>query len=402
MPLFQKLKRRILLLAVTLTSLLLLLSFSAIYLTTIGNATRQTNQKLSELEKIGLPAYRSENLEDDYDLSFMLSVDAKGKLQNYYSRCQYPDYQEDFQAAADFALQNGRFGTYRYYHSDWRYHITKDKQGQLVITFLEITDDLTNQRQLLLTLIIVGAGSLVIIFWLSRYFSGRAILPVIEAWERQKRFVADASHELKTPLMTIMSNCEVLEAFEAETIASQREWLDPIKIGASRMADLINHLLTLARLDGTENQEEKTAVDLQRLIHTIVQSQEAKVQAKQLTVQISSLPQDILTYPDTVGQIMTILYDNAVKYTPENGSIQISCQTRPNYLSLTVKNTGQGISAADLPHLFERFYRTDTAHTDGNSYGLGLAIASAAAERVKGQLTVKSQIGEWTAFTLTI
>lgn len=81
---------------------------------------------------------------------------------------------------------------------------------------------------------------------------------------------------------------------------------------------------------------------------------------------------------------MTILYDNAVKYTPENGSIQISCQTRSDCLFLTVKNTGQAISAADLPHLFERFYRTDTAHTDGNSYGLGLAIASAAAERVKG------------------
>lgn len=381
MPLFQKLKRRILLLAVALTNLLLLLSFSAIYLTTIGNATRQTNRKLLELEKIGLPAYRSENLEPDYDLSFMLSVDAKGKLQNYYSRCQYPESQTDFQVAADLALQNGRFGTYRYYHSDWRYHITKDKQGQKVITFLEITDDLTNQRQLLLTLIIVGAGSLVIIFWLCRYFSGRAIQPVIKAWERQKRFVADASHELKTPLMTIMSNCEVLEAFEAETIASQREWLDPIKIGASRMADLINHLLTL---DGTVNQEVKTTVDLQSLIHTVVQSQEAKAHAKQLTVQIDNLPQDILTYPDTVEQIMTILYDNAVKYTPENGSIQISYQTKSDRLFLTVKNTGQGISAADLPHLFERFYRTDTAHTDGNSYGLGLAIASAAAERVKG------------------
>ena len=432
---FRKLRNKFLFLNMIVTSLVMMTAFGIVYLTTYSNTKADIERRLNNVsgsfviydsEKPAVPGSESSKVVNgrdkintshkvtsDYTPSFVITVDKTGNVLEINSLIDIPE--DEYIEAAYTAWNQKNSSTINIAERTWIYKIspvevTRTTNGQITqtefpdifqILFLDITDMLKNLNDLLFTFLFVGIGMLIVIFLISIFYANRSIRPISESWAKQKQFIADASHELKTPLTTIMTNCDVLEANENETIKSQREWLGYIKVGADRMNKLVNSLLTLARVEGLNLQTSKQSFDIAALVCDVMQSMEAATIAKKLNIDRKiEFVGDIYGYEDSVRQVFTILYENAVKYVNEGGNINVSVRRTKKGVSCTVKNTGKGIPAKDLPYVFDRFYRSDTARSnEENSYGLGLAIAKSIVEQIGGKITVKSVENEWTEFT---
>lgn len=432
---FRKLRNKFLFLNMIVTSLVMMTAFGIVYLTTYSNTKADIERRLNNVsgsfviydsEKPVVPGSESSKVVNgrdkintshkvtsDYTPSFVITVDKTGNVLEINSLIDIPE--DEYIEAAYTAWNQKNSSTINIAERTWIYKIspvevTRTTNGQITqtefpdiyqILFLDITDMLKNLNDLLFTFLFVGIGMLIVIFLISIFYANRSIRPISESWAKQKQFIADASHELKTPLTTIMTNCDVLEANENETIKSQREWLGYIKVGADRMNKLVNSLLTLARVEGLNLQTSKQSFDMAALVCDVMQSMEAATITKKLNIDRKiEFVGDIYGYEDSVRQVFTILYENAVKYVNEGGNINVSVRRTKKGVSCTVKNTGKGIPAKDLPYVFDRFYRSDTARSnEENSYGLGLAIAKSIVEQIGGKITVKSVENEWTEFT---
>jgi two-component system sensor histidine kinase CiaH len=432
---FRKLRNKFLFLNMIVTSLVMMTAFGIVYLTTYSNTKADIERRLNNVsgsfviydsEKPAVPGSESSKVVNgrdkintshkvtsDYTPSFVITVDKTGNVLEINSLIDIPE--DEYIEAAYTAWNQKNSSTINIAERTWIYKIspvevTRTTNGQITqtefpdiyqILFLDITDMLKNLNDLLFTFLFVGIGMLIVIFLISIFYANRSIRPISESWAKQKQFIADASHELKTPLTTIMTNCDVLEANENETIKSQREWLGYIKVGADRMNKLVNSLLTLARVEGLNLQTSKQSFDIAALVCDVMQSMEAATIAKKLNIDRKiEFVGDIYGYEDSVRQVFTILYENAVKYVNEGGNINVSVRRTKKGVSCTVKNTGKGIPAKDLPYVFDRFYRSDTARSnEENSYGLGLAIAKSIVGQIGGKITVKRVENEWTEFT---
>jgi signal transduction histidine kinase len=252
-------------------------------------------------------------------------------------------------------------------------------------------------------LVIIGVIMLVVIFFISRYFADRSIRPIAEAWEKQRRFVADASHELKTPLSVITANYDALLANKDETIRSQEEWLGYMKLGTDRMSALIGSLLSLARIEDGEAEAKRASFNLSETIAETMDAMDAEAQEKGLGV-TRRIERHVKIRSDRelIRGIFSTLYENAIKYSQPGGDVEVTLETNRRQARLSVTNSGAGIPAADLPKIFDRFYRADPSRTGEESgYGLGLSIAKAATEKLGGALTAESVENEQTTFTLT-
>jgi len=271
------------------------------------------------------------------------------------------------------------------------------------IRFLDVTDSYRTIRSLAFMLSGLLLAILTVFFFISRYFSNRAIRPMEEAWEKQSRFVTDASHELKTPLSVINANCGVLYAGKEDTVGSQIKWVDSIMRAADRISGLVSSMLSLVSLEDTHLEVQCGTFDLGGVTSEAIDEIEAPALEKGLTIcrEIES-GVEIESDREHVRKILSILLDNAVKYTDSGGGIVVSLIRENHNAICTVKNTGAGIPAEDLPRLFDRFYRGDPARSSETSgYGLGLSIAKAIANQLGADITVESIPGEYTEFGLT-
>jgi signal transduction histidine kinase len=218
---------------------------------------------------------------------------------------------------------------------------------------------------------------------------------------QQRRFVADASHELRTPLTSIQGYARMLRQWALDDPEKARESVAAIERESARMGELVEGLLRLARGDeGAPLVLEKG--DLRDVAISAVGA--ARVVANDragIVYQPPAEPVRATFDPDAVRRVLDILLENALKHTPEGGWITIETRANIGVVILSVRDTGQGIAPEHLPHLFERFYRVDPARTAGGA-GLGLAIARQIVEQHDGLLTVDSQIGGGTTFTLTL
>ena len=221
-----------------------------------------------------------------------------------------------------------------------------------------------------------------------------------DVMERQQQFVADASHELKTPVSIIKANCSVLYANEESTIASQREWLDSIVIGSDRMTNLIQGLIVLAKIEGIDHEIIRSEISLGKEIDESLDMLDLMIRKKALTVEISPSADTIWSDPDRVRQVVGIVLDNAIKYSNDGGMMHISITQEKKWLCLSVSNTGDGIAKEDLAKIFNRFYRAQGARTPDGSYGLGLSIAQAVMRQLGGSIAADSVLGESATFSL--
>lgn len=285
--------------------------------------------------------------------------------------------------------------------SNLRY-MMKQINGSTQIAFYDLSADIGIMYNLIITFIIVGVLSLSAFFFISLYLANWALKPVERSWEQQRQFIADASHELKTPLTVILANTDILEAHKNDTIQNQSKWLDYIKAEATRMSGLVNDLLFLAKADASKNNLVLSKINFSDTVWscTLPFESVAYEQGKNLETNIAS---DIFIEGDEgkLKQLIMILLDNACKYTNDNGTITIKLKKANEKIYLEVINSGEPIPVEHLPKLFERFYRADESRArQKGGYGLGLSIAKNIMDMHSGKINVTSSIETGTVFTL--
>lgn len=267
------------------------------------------------------------------------------------------------------------------------------ESGELVgvIQYARSLQDNRNKvNGLILLLLPLGLGALGLAALGGQFMASRAVRPVREAFERQRTFIADASHELKTPLTLIRADTEVLRRGLADP--EDQELTDDVLAEAGRMDAVLSDLLLMARLDAGQLPVKREAFDATPLVSRVVDRFAARASAEDAHLEVAASDELLaLGDPDRTEQTLAALVDNALRHTPPGGSVTVSCHARDGSVEIIVKDTGQGILPEQLPHVFERFYRADTARSrEGGGSGLGLAIARDLAHAQEGDLEAEN------------
>lgn len=274
-------------------------------------------------------------------------------------------------------------------------------------TRVALTDASAGQEMLVrlaLSAAFIGSAALGLFFLVSLWLSRWAVRPVELAWQRQRRFVADASHELKTPLTVILSNAELLDGDGSLTNEKGIRRMGHIRAEALHMKKLVEDLLTLARSDSEEGGLVRSRVDLSFLVADAVLTMEplAYDEGKRLTSEVEE-GLFLMGDPRRLRELAGILLDNARKYAPSGGRIHVSLSKGERKgLSLTVFNEGEAIPREELEQIFLRFYRLDQARSSRDSYGLGLAIAQEIVRAHGGRIWAESMPGEGNRFHVAL
>lgn len=265
------------------------------------------------------------------------------------------------------------------------------KEGNVMYIFLNVENDLKNFYTFLWSSIAVSITGIVFVLILIVVFSKRIVSPMAQSYEKQKTFITDASHEIKTPLAVIEANTEVVEIENGES-----QWTRSIKEQISRLSELTEKLVFLAKMDEERNTFVMTEFSLSKLAQEIAEGFNgmAKAQNKKYTVSIDS---DIGVKADekAIKQLLSILIENAFKYSDREGNIAVTVKKNGKYKEIEVRNTADNLKKGDLSILFERFYRLDSSrnfNTGGS--GIGLSIAKAIAEAHKGKIKAYSLDGK--------
>lgn len=271
--------------------------------------------------------------------------------------------------------------------------------GQTIV-FVDMSSELATMRSLTNTCIGIGVLGFAVFLGLSFLLARWAVKPVETAWNQQRQFVADASHELKTPLTVILSNAELLEG--AGLTDKPARWSGNIRSEARQMSSLVEQMLTLARADNGVRPAAMEAVNLSDVATDCALAFEpvAFEAGKPLEDHIA---EDVAVTGDAdrLRRLISILVDNAVKYGAEGGTITLALEKTDRQARLTVANPGEPIPPEDLAHLFERFYRADTSRGEKTGFGLGLSIADTIAREHKGTLKAESD-ADSTRFIFTM
>lgn len=277
------------------------------------------------------------------------------------------------------------------------------EDGVVYIAFVS-TDETNGWEQLAMNLTGVGVVVMLIFLIISVYFSRWALRPVKESWMQQKRFVADASHDLKTPLTVILANSSILMEHPEKSIASQSQWIESTENEAKQMQEMVNDLLLLARLDEGVKQAARDDVDFSTLVEGELLEFESVAFESGITLE-SDIAEGLHVMGDQsrLRRLITTLLDNACKYTQPDHAVKVRLmRIEGKKLRFTVNNAGTTIDEEDLAHVFDRFYRADKSRTNtsdtSSSHGLGLAIAHAIAEEHGGTLTAQSTPDAGTTF----
>lgn len=271
-------------------------------------------------------------------------------------------------------------------------------KGYNLLTIIDNTTARTKLLSLFKTSIIIFILLEIVIIIISIKLTSWIIKPVIESFNRQKQFIADASHELKTPVTVIMANAEALENEPEE-----KKWLDNIKNESERMNDLISDLLDLAKLENGTNKDNYTITNLSKLIEMSVLTFESLIYENKIKLE-HTIQKDITINCNVnqIKQLIAILIDNAIKHSEENGEIKVILEKEKKDVILKVTNKGKEIPKEMQEKIFERFYRADESRNrDSNRYGLGLAIAKNIVINHNGKISVQSANG-YTTFIVRI
>ncbi len=290
------------------------------------------------------------------------------------------------------------------YLDDYKYRAVSfaDSAGeeQTLYIFLDCRRELSSFRSFLFISVSASLLGMLSVFLLVVFFSRRLVRPMAESYAKQKRFITDARHELKTPLTIIDANTEVLEMTTGEN-----EWTVSIHHQIERLSSLIQKLIFLSRMEESGAQT-MTMLDfsLSDAVEETARPFEAVAAAQGKTLTLEIAP-EISCHGDeaSLRQLVSLLLDNAVKYSSEKGSIRLTLQTNGKSRVLTVWNTAEGLAPGRQDLLFERFYRADgSRNSSTGGYGIGLSVAQAIVSAHRGKITAKSADGQSILFTVTL
>lgn len=422
---FKQLRNRFLILNLIIISIMMIFSFTSIYLITYKNVRNDINMEMKKLSDFDRKLYNSQkepkldidnspkepkldnNNEEPHmerSISFTLTLDNNKKLTSYSSIF---DMEESFyELAKEKALsENSSKGRFKLYDTYWEFVIKKSPDNfRYKIVFLDITSRYSYLTHLIYTFLAVALAMLIAIFFISKFFANKSIKPIKESFVRQKQFITDASHELKTPLTVINTNTDVLLSHHEDTIKNQSKWIYYIKSEVERMTKLTNDLLYLAQVDYSDIKLISTDFDLSETIENVILTMEASIFENNILFDYNIEP-NVISHGNSeqIKQVVMILLDNALKYTDPKGKISLSFKKYNNKTILTISNTGKGIPKEDLDKIFDRFYRVNKSRSrDSGGYGLGLSIAKAIVEQHHGKITVNSNINETTTFRVEL
>ena len=273
-----------------------------------------------------------------------------------------------------------------------RFHINHNPKHKAVF-FADISGEIKTLRQLTYTCIFIAVLSLILFFAISVLLARWTVKPVETAWNQQKQFVADASHELKTPLTVIMTNAEML-LDENHTPQKRIQFSESILTMSKQMRGLTESLLELARSDNNSKEISFENIDFSALISEAVLPFEPLYFEKELTL-ICEIQDNIIVSGDSTQlcRLADILLDNAMKYSYPNTTVTVSLKKHRDYCIFSVSSHGDTISKTDLKNIFKRFYRVDKARSGNHSYGLGLSIAESIVKEHGGRIWAESDNG---------
>lgn len=302
--------------------------------------------------------------------------------------------------ATDIILKAITVGDGKFEHNDMHFIVANRQYPNG--TLFALIDRTSYHKQLANTAIMVAllyCCSVVFVALLALLSSARLLSPVASAMTKQRDLIANASHELKTPLTIIATNLSVIKSEPDSTVKDNEKWISSISSQLVRMRDLVNNMLELSKLEQSELQ--KQDVNFSEISEGACLEFEATCFEKNVKL-ITEIQPDLHVYgePKSLERLVVILLDNAIKYSGDNGKVGVRLFLDSKRVRLSVMNTGECISKEDAKHVFDRFYRTDGArqNKDNQSFGLGLSIASATVKAHCGEIDCHGIEGKGTVF----
>jgi signal transduction histidine kinase len=278
---------------------------------------------------------------------------------------------------------------------------TDSDQGPAIIQAGRLLSDQDRVlTQYLTGLLLLGGASVVLLGLGSWWLSGRSLGPTQRAWDQQQAFVSNASHELRTPLTLIKATAEV--GLRAHPAPEQRQTLLEVMKEVDYMSRLVDDLLLLSRLDSHRLHLEHTPVDVHPLLADACQQADKLSAEKGVQIRLEPSQGAVLADPVRMRQVLLILLDNALRFTPTGGRISLSAQPHGKWQVIIVSDNGRGIPAKDLPHVFQRFYQASRPGEETAGNGLGLSIARGLVEAQGGKIAIESREGAGTRVLISL
>ncbi len=299
--------------------------------------------------------------------------------------------------AADYARSLYKKNKTSGFYGNYRYGTKTVGESDTMYIFVDCTRELSNFKNFLLVSIAVGISAFVAVFLLVFFLSGKVMKPIAESYAKQKRFITDASHEIKTPLTVIGANTEVLEMQGVEN-----EWTIGIREQVKRLTSLTEKLVFLARMDEESQTLKATDFSLSDAVEETVKPFCAVAVSKGMMLE-SDIQKNVSYCGDEsmIRQLISMLVDNALKYSDENGQVRVQLKTTGSKIQFAVSNPAKELNG-DLNILFERFYRNDKSrNSETGGHGIGLSVAKAIVEAHKGKITAHGENGT-VVFTATL
>lgn len=282
-----------------------------------------------------------------------------------------------------------------------RYMADENMNG-INIAFMDLSNEYSQKKQMFIACVVAGFVAMCGFFLVSLFLSRWALKPVEKAWNSQRQFAADASHELKTPLTVILANMDILKSHKTDKIADRIEWVNNTQAEAQRMKELANNLLYLTKSGDMKKPQILEKVNLSDAITKTALAFEPVAFESKISID-TFIQSDVFIHGDQsqMKQLATILIDNAVKYSFDDTIVKISLKEISSRAVLEVNDIGVVIAKEDLNKVFGRFYRSDESRSE-EGYGLGLSIAKNIVEQHKGTISVKSDVENGTTFIVSL
>jgi len=407
----NKLKIKFVYINMALIFVILSFTFAAVYVSTSDRLIRESNDILQKTIEQENEIHKNQiNIEEQGNnsppplpqiLSFAVQIDKNNNITDVFYNDVDKSDNDTLTTLVNSALKdNSTSGLIENKNLRFLKHV--NERGTK-IAFADRSLEINTLKSLLKTFIFVGIGSLIAFFIVSLYLANWAVKPIKKSWDQQRQFVADASHELKTPLTVILANTDIILSHKEDTIVNQLKWIDYIKTEGERMATLINDLLFLAKIDANNNDTTLSKINFSDIVWNCILPFESIAYEEEKTINTEITP-DIFINGDSnkLKQLIFILIDNAVKYSNEKGKIKVILTSTHDKVTLSINNTGEPIPSEKIPHIFDRFYRVDESRArKKDGYGLGLSIAKSIVEMHNGKISISSSESGGTTFTIS-
>ncbi len=405
---FRSVRLKLTIINISVVGVILLVFLSGIYILMKQDLMRQSEQVMHTVavESRFRPPRRFPALSRNWANCFYVRIDKNGGLQEASTNIPITEEEQTILLQSLLSQPGENEGIARSGDESFRFLKTASPGDKDVITvvFMNTQPERETLARLKTVLIVIGLGGIIIVFVSSLFLAGRALIPIKKSWERQKSFVADASHELRSPLAVIETNLELVLGNGEETVESQKKWLFNILAENRRMSKLVSDLLFLARADSNQQMFEKRFFPLRDVLMEAVISLQPLASKKSMALKADiNQSQDFFGDEARIKQLAVILIDNAIKYTPQGGFVQVGLGIHETSVEITVTDNGEGIAKEHLDKIFERFYRVDKARSrESGGTGLGLSIADWIVKGHRGSITVSSMPGKGTTFKIAL